>query len=186
MKITKKFIKDNPEIKLKELCPELFETKLEVGVWYKCIKKGLESLVCITNLEEITAYGFTYYGEKDKNIWTDNSNAGWTFKNSPKTWEPATPKEIKNALEKEALRKNFVDNLKNVNCLAGFNKAESQEYYCNKEYVFYYEILVNKLWIQEASYLDICIFDNGTWATIIKPNQMTKQEAEEKFNIEIV
>jgi len=85
---------------------------------------------------------------------------------------PATPGEIKNALKKEAVKrysgKIFIS-LK--------DKVEVK--FKDVDFDFF-----NKLNIIYSCGYEI--FNNGTWATIIKPNQMTKQGAEEKFNIEIV
>jgi len=89
---------------LKEWFPEAFEVKLETGKWYKCIEKGFESLVCITDFENCKAYGFIYYGKNDKNIWVENDNRGWSFKSDAKNWVSAANEEVFEALKKEAVR----------------------------------------------------------------------------------
>jgi len=173
MKITKKFIKENPEMKLKELCPELFEKKLEVGKWYKCIEKAFESLVCITDIENITAYGFSHYGEKDRNIWKDNCQAGWTFKTQPQNWIAATPEEIKNALEEEAVKRYPIGSY--VRCVNG-TETEIKGHLMN--------YLDGVLLLMDDKYR-FELMKAGTWATIIKPKQMTKQEIEKELGYEI-
>lgn len=165
MKITKKFIKENPEMKLKELCPELFETKLEVGKWYKSTKSNALCFVEELFKNDFKGYGFDYTGE-----WI-NYSKDWTI--SHNTWKPATPEEIKNALEKEAVKRYP------SGCIVKDLFGEVKKIYDERWYDYYFN----------ENYFYFCglkMFQNGTWATIIKPNQMTKQEAEEKFNIEIV
>jgi len=171
MKITKKFIKENPEMKLKELCPELFENKLEVGKWYKSLEHP-EQLIFILDfkdVQKIKAYGFDIYG-----IWkSDEGRFSWGLPEDGK-YKPATPEEIKTALEKEAVKRGYKEGVR----IKSFNKKYGICMIAKNDGTIFEN---NELWIGGCR-----VFSEGTWATIIKPNRMTKQEAKEKFNIEIV
>lgn len=124
-------------------------------------------------------FGLGYYKK-----WTEN------FKNLKEVIErntdeviEATEQEVFEALKNEADNIGYINNLQSVRCLHGFIEEKTQEYY-NKKGKFYFEKYANKLWIQYGSFLDICIFDNGTWATIIET--ITKEEAERLLNKKIV
>jgi len=89
-------------------------------------------------------------------------------------------------LSKEAVKLKLTpDNLRNISCLNGWDKEEMQKIYdvCGE---FYFEEHTNKLWICGGSFFDVCVFNNGKFATIIQPKKMTIQEIEKEFNIQVV
>lgn len=88
MKVSKKLLLENPDKKIREVFPELFKIKLEVGFWYNSGK-------CLFNYQKgINVYGF------DKLGWV---NSSWTWDDTPA--KPATHQEVFEALKKEALKK---------------------------------------------------------------------------------
>jgi len=158
MKLTKKFIKENAEMTLKEAFPEVFETVLEVGVWYKY------NTTLFNYQKNGNVYGFLRGVWKNDNNWFWNSNIGV---------EIATPQEIQDALEKEAVRRGFKEGVivKPLweTPLYSWNVYENQIRFEEKSNAFYF---------------GCCIFKNGTWATIIQT--ITKQAAEERLGIKII
>jgi len=163
MKLTKKFIKENPEMKLKEL----LKPKEPFTGWAKDKRGGI-------NMHWLG------YIENDILIYGVDADGLW-FDKRPEIVEcaefnkPATPEEIKNDLEKEAVKRGFKEGLK-VMPLWETPKT-------------HWEVYNNQTRFDEKSnsfYFGCCIFQNGTWATIIKPKQMTIQEIEKEFNIEVI
>jgi len=149
MKITKKFIKENPEMKLKEL----LNPELEVGKWYK-----FEDAL-FNYQKQNKVYGFLF------GKWIDEN---WTWYR--KDVLPATPEEIKNALEKEAVKRGLMNAKIFIDAYSGLKNNEGC-LPCIEDYC---------IWTKFG-----CVFNRGTWATIIKPNQMTKQEIEKELGYEI-
>jgi len=139
MKLTKKFIKENPEMKLKEL----LKPALEVGKWYK-IEDAL-----FNYQKENKVYGFLF------GKWIDEN---WTWYR--KDVLPATPEEIKNALEKEAVKR-----YSGKIFISLMNKEEVK--FKDVDFDFFNKLNV----IYSCGYE---IFNNGTWATIIKTNDKTR------------
>jgi len=162
MKLTKKFIKENAVMTLKEAFPEVFETVLEVGKWYKYINS--DTLVFTEDIEQKKGYGF-YDGEFEK------SSNKWAFYLTDK-WIPATPQEIQDALEKEAVRRGFKE---------GITVTPPCEKWCRNLKIHNNIFLTIR---NEFLLGGICIFKNGTWATIIPT--ITKQEAEERLGMKII
>ena len=145
-KITEEQIKKNKNLTLKEYFKEVFETKLEVGKWYK--DNFGEGLYFITEIQEhyFYYYGFNYsfnYKEKDY----------YAIKNCDLVL--ATEKEVFNALKKEAEKRYKLG--QTVRCL----KDGEIETINQIDYDFYFDY--SRLWINE----DCKIFDNGKWAEII-------------------
>jgi len=166
MKITKE-----QKQRILELDPNFFNEKLEEGRWYKSAAGSIFNYRKGNNV-----YGFLL------GVW-NYENWEWHSTNV----KLATNQEVLEALTKDAVKRGYLENIKNIDCLCDFNKAESQEHYQTPPR-FYYEESCNKLWICDASYLDICVFYNGQWAQLLKPKQMTIQEIEKElgYNIEIV
>jgi len=181
MKITKKQNKalDKGETNVRELFPIVFETKIEVGKWYKSTKYK-KLLVKVTELEKqgsyLACYGYGFDGDGD---WGVLKNGDITYC-TKEYLTPATEEEVRTALINEAKKRGFVlsviydslphsflncDKNTKINCELGYSENENCLY-------------------------SSCgvIFDNGTWAEIIKPKQMTKEQIEKElgYNIEIV
>jgi len=163
MKLTKKFIKENAGMTLKEAFPEAFETVLEVGKWYKYI--NTETLVFVEDVKKQKGYGF-YDGNYEY------SHNNWAF-HLTDIWIPATPQEIQDALEKEAVRRGYMDSaiVKPLweTPLYSWNIQENQVRFEEKSNAFYF---------------GCCIFKDGIWAQIIPT--ITKQEAEERLGMKII
>ena len=170
MKITKKQIKELHQSgdvnKLKEWYPSVFG-ELEVGFWYKNIKEPLN----IIYLESGNKDSFECYGFSDSGKWMGLMNRS-TFNCGPYT--KATHQEIETALRSEWTKRIGV-NYPTVICLN--NKTHEK---CGNMLVYDNGCL----------YMDTKktqkVFDNGTWATIIK--QMTQEQIEKElgYKIEIV
>jgi hypothetical protein len=178
MKITKKQIValDKQEKTVRELFPEVFKTELEVGKWYK--KKDFGKLMfCFSgefsNANRHPNYGFSYDGEFSKII--------GCFEKELLDYIPATKEEVETALINEAKRRGFKEGVvikellsSNIGSLNSENpkKLETNKLTINNNLQFVY---CNNL----------VIFRNGTWAEIIQPKQMTKDEIENALGYEI-
>lgn len=145
-KITEEQIKENKDLTLKEYFKEVFETKLEVGKWYKS-KKSI-ALVFVNKLQEFR--GIIGYGITGGGAWTDE----W-FNEPENEFNKATEEEVFNALKKEAEKRYKLG--QTVRCL----KDGEIETINQIDYDFYFDY--SRLWINE----DCKIFDNGKWAEII-------------------
>ena len=163
---------------MKDEFPEVFKKELEVGKWYSVERTRFydPKKALILYDEKDSLCGFDHSG-KYTNYYGNPKNDGYII-------TEATPQEVETALINEAKKRGFLQNLKTVVCLYGFDKEEYQEYYSDKTGTFYYEKSTDKLWIQDGSYLAICVFENGKWATIIET--ITIQEAEKLLNKKIV
>ena len=159
--------------KLCDLFPDAFKKELEVGKWYK----SSCSVFFVTKIENEKVYA---YGINDGKWLQDGC---FDIKFSKNDTE-AAPQEVESALISEAKKRRYLNKLRFVKCLCDFSEEPTQEYY-NEIGALYYEKSVNKLWIQDGSYLDICIFDNGQWATIIHPEKMTLEQIEKELGRKI-
>ncbi len=154
-----KYTTAHPDKCLKEWFPEAFETKLEVGRWYK----GCENeIVCYCG--DNLGYGFIENGD-----WYHNS--GWEFDSKFTEWKLATTEEVEAALIAEAKKRGFKEGV-------WYRKPTFIEEAKGK---MIYSINSGELYFTGSSYT---IFKNGVWAEIIPT--MTKQEAEEKLKCKIV
>jgi len=166
MKLTNKFIKENQNKTLKEVFPGLFETKLEVGKWYKHKAGGF------LNVKEINGDKAVCFGIYSSGGWYDKEEG--RVVGLLENIVPATNQEVLEALTKEAVKRGFKEGLK-VMPLWETPKT-------------HWEVHNNQTRFDEKSnsfYFGCCIFQNGTWATIIKPKQMTIQEIEKELGYEI-
>jgi len=161
MKLTKKFIKENAGMTLKEAFPEVFGCVLEVGKWYK-VNTVHDYLLMFSGNKQEVSLGFAN-GE-----WEN-----WSFSKKANQLNciPATPQEIKNALEKEAVRR-YPDE-----CTVEDLTGQIKKLYSKRHYDYYFE--ENTLYLYGWE-----IFHNGIWATIIPT--ITKQEAEERLGMKII
>lgn len=152
-KITEEQIKENKDLTLKEYFKEVFETKLEVGKWYKDNLKdsGLIFIEKYNGIHEgLTAYGFcwnTFDWTESHSRWRSNSKQGLVL---------ATEEEVFNALKKEAEKRGYKVGSR-VKCL----KDGEIETINKIDYVFLFDY--NRLWIHG----NCKIFENGKWAEII-------------------
>lgn len=153
--------------KVERWFPEAFETKLEVGKWYKL--KDINKLLYITHFDRGHAYGYGF----DNSDWFlhDGSKLYNCACNSVsvKFLNLATESEVFKALEKEALKKGFVNGAK---FLSPIDKHKGE---CKDGFDFSLDL--NVLYNNNVS-----VFTQGKWASIIKEKTLSKSEAESMIN----
>jgi len=149
---------ENPQY-LKDTFKECFETELEVGKWYK--NPNRKAIMYFETIKNNTCFG---YGFDNSGIWENKLEY---FCNN---WEPATEKEVEEALVKEAIKRGLVEGAK-VNPIKGVYGINT-----DKEY----KLIQNRLY-----FCGDCFFKDGIWAEIIQVPTYTIPEAESKFNIKI-
>ena len=169
LEVSKEFILDlhnevillSVKAKIEKEFPQLFESKLEVGRWYKSPEFG-SSLFCVTKIngDYATAYGFNFIG-----IWQDEK-AEFAFSNlENKTL--ATPEEVETALINEAKKRGFEDGVK----IIPLNKTIAKAV-IDLGFKIEFKQYENEFWM--GGY---CLFKNGKWAEIIeKPTEMTLEQ----------
>lgn len=156
-----------------EWFPEAFETKLEVGKWYKS-NDILNHIFYVTKLFDGKYF---YYGFNSTGNYEDNDFyllADFGLKNG---FTNATESEVFEALKKEAVKRGFVECCKIVspggyNC--DYNLVEGGYFsYCDN-------ILV---WTPKGKPkgIGIHLFSKGQWAKPIKEKTLSKAEAEAKL-----
>ena len=148
---------------LQEFLPEAFETKLEVGKWYRLRNKAFNWLMCYTE------NSFGCYGFNSKNLYS-NEYVMYDYND----WELATEEEVREALIKEAKKRGFnnIGDLKIKNtygCIRnGFVTLTNN---------FYYDYKGNTLRLDGA-----LIFNNGVWAEIVIEDIPTQEEIDRVIN----
>lgn len=161
---------------LKQWFPEVFETKFKNGDWIYCFEEEAEALVCITDLKNTQAYGFTIT-PKGYFYRNETESSGWTFNSNPETWRLATEEEVFEALKNEAIKRGFKNGCYYINTTGYEFKAD----YDAKCYFNYDD---------ERGFTLDCgdgqgfVFGYGKWAKIIPT--LTKEEAEKKLNVKII
>ena len=149
------------EYDLKQWFPEAFETKLEVGRWYKI--NNIKTLLFVLSVsdKDFEWFGFNYKGEWLYNYTSDIK--------SSKKLKPATDSEVEAALINEAKKRGFKSNMYIEADWNGWCKVDEEQPYLDSN---------NHLWMGGSR-----IFVDGSFAKIIPT--MTKQEAEEKLGVKI-
>jgi len=170
MKITKKQIKalDKGGTTVRELFPEVFETKLEDNTYYIFGTGEIQF-----NVNNGEGYGFNKYGFQEEARWLKYPHNG--------SYRKATKEEVETALINEAKRRGFN------------NGAIVSKTGINKRYTFKFQPIREERirFFENPNVLDSGqgeLFRDGVWAEIIKPKQMTKEEIEKElgYQIEIV
>lgn len=137
------------KLKIEKECPELFETKLEVGKWYK---NGNGKTLFFYNGTKKNRYGFN-----SENKWRDEkSGIGDAFDHSLVL---ATKEEVKEALINEAKKRGLLS--KGAYVKSAVNKKTT--IINNLNIVFE----SNKLYSNYGEEDSICLFKDGKFATII-------------------
>ena len=146
--------------------PELFGVKLEAGKWYKSDIGGLWFVESFLSEKEQISYGFTYFGG-----WRESS------KRISNDLLLATPEEVQSALEKEAVRRGFVEGaIIDNSCFYGYiNESKIKMTKNEINYISYHgRIEVSGIGSYNGAHT---IFSNGKWATIIpQPKEYTIEE----------
>ena len=144
--------------------PKLFKKDvLAVGKWYK-------SRNCLFNYQKQgNVYGFFTDGD-----WT-NGNGGWSWDatSAKPATEPATDKEVKEALIKESKKRGFKEGVR-IKSKWMRNISENK---LNGKFMF-----DNKFELCATTNVSMyyTIFKNGVWAEIIK-DTITKEQAEKEL-----
>lgn len=163
-RITEEQIKDiaqgGGKSKIKQMFPEVFEPKLEVGKWYKHKING-NFLVYFNG--EYKSYGVGYLG-----IWSNRLDVSTNGK-----LEKASLKEVEEALIAEAKRRFNIGDI-----LTKIFEEHSMGNRIFSDVKFTLED--NKLYFRDGWY-DSCIFKDGIWAEVVKPKIISKQEAEDRL-----
>lgn len=157
--------------KVKEWFPEVFETELEVGRWYRRITGNTLSFICEPKGDaKVKSYGFSY------NVFYNDTelDAHWGYMNQLEEWTPATDTEVLEALTNEAKKRGFKKGV----CFNIVN-GEREPIHIDKNERYGFDNYGNKLLMNNW-----CIFENGKWAEIIKT--YTKKEAEKLLNAKII
>lgn len=144
----KKLHKNEGSKYVKEWFPEVFETKMEVGRWYK--HKEFKNILAFFETNKNGAFSITGYGISENKKWTNG--ASWTFVNKPQDWRLATEEEVFEALKKE------------------FKKQNPNVFY----YSISYEIDSNILSVKINDFF-YEVFNNGNWVTLATKEEAEKQ-----------
>lgn len=155
-----------------EKFPELFETKLEVGKWYKSSYCDEIRIAYCARIENRRLFG---YGMGSKG-WVYESISGW---GKQLGWHPATDKEVEEMLAMQS-ENMFGDNVvKSVETPTTATLNYNKTSYSHND---------NQLYIKVAKGITewCCVFSNGKWATIIEqPLELTVEEISEKYGREV-
>lgn len=174
MKITKEQIKAVEEgtTSMRELFPEVFKTKLEVGKWYKNFRDTNQIIFVLDfkHVQSIRGYGFDTNGK-----WTkDDKLFSWGLPSNG-DYKEATHEEIRTALINEAKKRGFEEGSFAKWAMCNANNKTGLSF---KELRLFSDI--NMLTDQRGH----CVFLDGTWAEIIET--ITKEEAEKLLNKKII
>ena len=149
---------------LQEFIPEAFETKLEVGKWYK-LKDNPKILALYDCFKHHRPYAYIFNEKGDYEYRVE-----FSLFESPTYWELATEEEVREALINEAKKRGYKEG---VRCKFGLIKEirtiETNIFDWNGKDFFVRCINGNA---------DI-IFKNGKWAEIIEEPKETEPTKEE-------
>lgn len=125
----------------------LIKEELEVGKWYK-YSDSEGFLFCITNVQNdgVEVYGFNSWGN-----WIDEGSYYSEY------LIPATDKEVKDALIKEAKKRGFKEGVKFKSIVSGNIRKFTGFYFGSDE---------DECWLSNDTVG--CIFKKGKWAEIIE------------------
>ena len=155
--------------KLKQWFPEAFETKLEVGRWYK--NKDTESIICCESYYLCLTEGLICKGY-GVDMFSD-----WVTDYKICDCIPATDSEVEAALINEAKKRGFKEgvyaNNTNICEIGGKWEVKANNF----------ELLNNGLLVTKDN-RSVVLSKEGKWAEIIPT--MTRQEAEGKLGCKIV
>lgn len=143
---------------LEEWFPEAFESKFEIGKWYKITTD--ENYFLNWQGEYKQCYGILA-GRWD--------NKYFFYEYHKKNSVPATESEVFEALKKEAVKRGFINGAKYL--------SPTDQYHgkCTDRFDFSFKL--NVLYNNNFS-----VFTDGKWAEIIKEKTLSKSEAEAKLN----
>ena len=148
---------------LQQFIPEAFETKLEVGKWYK-LKSHPKILALYDCFKHYRPYVYIFNEKCDYEYRVE-----FSLFELPNRWQLATEEEVSEALINEAKKRGYKEG---VRCQFGLIKEirtiETNDFEFKLEY--------NTLCIKRKSGNADIIFKNGKWAEIIEELEPTKEE----------
>ena len=146
---------------------KLIKPEFELNRWYKT---NLGSIYFIDKIENGMCFGYGFDNSgNEPNKWIDYREQSLLYRLE----RPATPAEVQEALEKEAVKRGFVANIKVKDkglCLS------NKDYFISPTPKYQFASCNNRFWVESKDGYSICIFDKGIWATPIKT--MTIDELE--------
>jgi len=153
---------------IKKEFPQLFESGLEVGKWYKY--NNTDTLVYLEDLVKNKGYGF-YNGK------FESSHEKWAFY-LDKEWKPATEQEVFEALTNEAVKRGFKEGVTIKNHQGTFILNELDLVMSDGKYN-------DGIWTLQGK--GLWLFMNGTWSEIIdQPKEITISEIEKILGYKIL
>ena len=145
---------------LKEFIPEAFETKLEVGKWYK-LKDNPKILALYDCFKHNRPYAYIFNEKGDYQYRIE-----FSLFELPTYWELATEEEVIEALINEAKKRGYKEG---VRCLIKeIRTIETNDFEFKLEY--------NTLGIKRKNGNADIIFRSGKWSEIIEEMEPTKEE----------
>lgn len=167
------------ELELAELKKEVRKPQsFEIGKWYVSAE-GKPTCICV---KEKRGSGFYGYGVTYRNEWTDD---GMLQDTTIKYMKVATPKEVEEALIKEAERRGFKEGVR-FNCIdEGYEGVceidEMDNWFTSDEDGEALRVInIEENWDETCS--NPSIYLNGKWAEIIKDEPIMIGSYEVKFN----
>lgn len=150
--------------KLEKEFPEVFESKIEVGKWYK-VRGGCLFYLSSFDSGKNKGYGFDSSGD-----WNDNRGTAYYFGYKSDIIREAKGKEVEEALVSEAKKRyNVGDKLSKI-----YDDSS------RGDRIFSHELTSdhwrNCLWIDNDHGYSSCIFKDGKWAEIIDDKSELKEE----------
>lgn len=176
--ITEEQIKDiaqgGGKSKIKQMFPQVFETKLEAGEWYKFYWKGETEVKAIIHLSKVKGYKV----HLDYGIWVEDGK--WVendWYNIDHDYRPATAKEVEEALVREAKKKYGED----------WQSVKIKEH-ADKGHFEWYGMGMNRgnfksgMETERLYGINGVLFYKGKWAEkLSEPKVITKTEAENRL-----
>lgn len=139
--------------KIKEMFPQFFGNKIEVGKWYKMKEVNNRCIFYVSRIndDKMFGYGLSYSGYWFNHNEKENGHIG--NPNCNNLYFLATNEEVEAALIAEAKKRGFVEGVK-------YKNTEGELHVCGDLY------FGGNGWIYSAN--QGMIFEDGKWAEIIK------------------
>ena len=148
---------------LQKFIPEAFETKLEVGKWYK-LKDNPKILALYDCFKHHRPYAYIFNEKGDYEYRVE-----FSLFELPTYWELATEEEVREALINEAKKRGYKEGVK---CKFGI----IEDIRTLKTNDFEFKLEYNTLGIKRKDGNSDIIFRNGKWNEIIEETEPTKEE----------
>ena len=154
---------------LQQFIPEAFETKLEVGKWYKfyhdCDENTIIALIFISDVKGDLVYFNYRFDFRYKDEWIFNRD--WFSRRH--IWILATEEEVREVLINEAKKRGYKEGVKcKFGIIEEIRTIETNDFVFKLEY--------NTLGIKLKNGNADVIFRSGKWSEIIEETEPTKEE----------